>query len=380
MIFTLEALDARQGDSLMLHFGTKEKPQLIVIDGGPSGVYLQTLSKRLAALKKSRSPSDSMPIRMVMVSHIDDDHINGILQWFTKLDEQRQNQEQLSCKIATLWHNSFDDILKNAAQELTASFAPGIQAADLSAEMPADLPLSHHSALVLANVPQGRDLRNHATALGLNINQGFKNLVMVPDGQAGKSIAIDPTLSFTVLGPTETRLRDLQTDWDRQIKKLGLAKVADFVDNSVYNLSSIIVLAEAGGKTILLTGDARGDEILEGLKNAGRLQDGKLHLDLLKLPHHGSDRDVSLEFFQALTADHYVCSGNGQYGNPEEATLQMLLDARGLDSFTIHLTYREPRLDTFFQKDQRPGKKYQVLYCNPKDLSLRVDLGDTVTD
>ena len=35
MIFTLEALEAKHGDSLLLHYGTKKSPQLIVIDGGP---------------------------------------------------------------------------------------------------------------------------------------------------------------------------------------------------------------------------------------------------------------------------------------------------------------------------------------------------------
>ena len=33
-IFTLEALPARKGDSLILNYGTKAAPKLVVIDGG----------------------------------------------------------------------------------------------------------------------------------------------------------------------------------------------------------------------------------------------------------------------------------------------------------------------------------------------------------
>ncbi|HPM83944.1 MAG TPA: hypothetical protein PLF81_24730, partial [Candidatus Anammoximicrobium sp.] len=80
MPFALEALEAKKGDSLLLHYGRDSDPKLIVIDGGPSGVYARSLKPRLDQLKQQRSPDDPLPIRMVMVSHIDDDHINGVLQ------------------------------------------------------------------------------------------------------------------------------------------------------------------------------------------------------------------------------------------------------------------------------------------------------------
>src|SRR5262245_6880943 len=78
--FKLEALEAKAGDSLLLHLGTDEKPILVLIDGGPGGVYSGSLRPRLEELRKARAPGNSLLIDMVMVSHIDDDHINGILQ------------------------------------------------------------------------------------------------------------------------------------------------------------------------------------------------------------------------------------------------------------------------------------------------------------
>ena len=98
---------------------------------------------------------------------------------------------------------------------------------------------------------------------------------------------------------------------------------------------------------MLLTGDARGDKILEGMELAGLLErNGKKHVDLLKVPHHGSDNNMEPIFFERVPADHYVFSGDGEHGNPERATLQMLLDARGADAgYTIHLTYPVVEID-----------------------------------
>ena len=50
-------------------------------------------------------------------------------------------------------------------------------------------------------------------------------------------------LKLTVLGPDEERVKALQEEWNKQIKKAGVAKIAEFADDSVFNLSSITVLA-----------------------------------------------------------------------------------------------------------------------------------------
>ena len=77
MIFTLEALQAKHGDCLVLHYGPNEDPKIIVIDGGPGGVYKDSLKPRLLEIRDALTPDDSLPLSMLMVSHMDDDHVNG---------------------------------------------------------------------------------------------------------------------------------------------------------------------------------------------------------------------------------------------------------------------------------------------------------------
>jgi hypothetical protein len=382
MIFSLEALKAKHGDSLLLHYGKPAKPRLIVIDGGPGGVYNGSLRPRLEEIKGERSLDAPLPIRMLMVSHLDDDHINGVLALTNQLVELMQGGGELPYDIVTLWHNSFDDIMGNGAQELAASLASAVKPLATDGALPANLPLSRPSAAVVASVPQGRQLRDNARRLALSLNDPFTGLVAAPP-KGKKVVNLGDGLKFTVLGPNEARLQELLIEWDAVIKKKGLAKNAEgralaaaFLDESVFNLSSIVVLAEADGKRMLLTGDARGDDMVAGLKTAGLLKSGEIHVDLFKLPHHGSDRNVETDTFRQIKADHYVVSGDGKHGNPEIATLRMISEARGQDEYMIHLTNREERLEEFFAREKAKGKRYQVIFREQDALSVRVDLGD----
>jgi len=153
----------------------------------------------------------------------------------------------------------------------------------------------------------------------------------------------------------------------QQEEKKKEGALAAFSDTSVANLSSLVILAEVGDQSILLTGDARGDKILEGLELVGRLvKDGKstIHVNILKGPHHGSDRNVDPIFFRRITADHYIFSGDGEHGNPERATLQMLLDERGDADYQVHLTYPIDVIDAGrkedWEKEQNKEKSRQA--------------------
>lgn len=382
MLFTLEALQAKHGDSLLLHYGKPNAPKLIVIDGGPAGVYKASLRPRLEELKESRSPGGPLAIRMLMVSHLDDDHVNGVLAFLDDLVETKDNKEEVPYDVLTLWHNTFDDIIGNESKELLKALSSAIDSHNSGKAASTDVPISREGTALAASVTQGRDVRNNANLLSLLINDPFGTLVAVP-AKGKKSVTLGDGLKFTVLGPVKERIEKLQEEWNEVLKKKGLATdkngkalAAAFVDESVFNLSSIVVLAEAGKKKMLLTGDARGDDVMNALKSSGLLKGGKIHVDLLKLPHHGSDRNVATEFFRTVTADHYVVSADGRFGNPEISTLQMISEARGKDKFTIHLTNKESRLDKFFASEKKKGKKYSVAYRDPKSLSLWVDLGD----
>jgi hypothetical protein len=383
MIFSLEALQAFHGDSLLLHAGSAESPLLLLIDGGPSGTWETSLQPRLEELRGERAGDSALQIDLAMVSHIDDDHVNGMVDFAGELVTQQLDSKPLSYDVSTLWHNSFDDVIGSEADELRTA------AVEVLSEPVGDPRADEIRAAglaIVASVGQGRELRQQAEQLGWGINEPFDGPVVLP--QEGVRTIKLGALQLTVVCPHQAQLDKLHEAWDKWLKKhpKALAKdqaaTAAFVDNSPYNLSSIVVLAECGGKTMLLTGDARGDHILSGLDEAQIATDGKTHVDILKLPHHGSIRNLAAEFFERVTGDHYVISANGRDGNPETETLEMIASSRADDDFTIHLTNRggkgdlEERLDAFLAAKEASGRTYGVRFRDEDKHSLRIDLLD----
>src|SRR5262249_54681522 len=109
----LEALNALYGDCLLLRYpGPDAKERLWIIDGGPEGetvdgkplaVWRDVLLPRL----KEINGAVPIPVALGMVSHIDDDHINGI-QKLTSGLVAASPAKPAAVKFARFWFNSFD--------------------------------------------------------------------------------------------------------------------------------------------------------------------------------------------------------------------------------------------------------------------------------
>jgi len=376
-----EALQAHKGDSLLLQFGTRTVPLLAVIDGGPNKTYKPALRPRLLEIKGARGldAASPLPIDLLMVSHIDDDHIKGVLELTRELTDAMDAGTAAPFLVRSVWHNTFDDVLGTTPDELTASITAQFGAAS-TAEVAADLypNLSLDTAKVLASVPQGRQLRDDIKKLRLPLNGPFKGGLVMLKPKAEPKIRLGPAgaggIDLRVIGPLKPQLEALQKDHDKFLKALkkkkqnGESALAAFTDTSAPNLSSIAVEVTQGAHKLLLTGDARGDYLLEGLKACKLLTAGKPYVvDLLKVPHHGSDRNMTREFFEQVHATHYVFSGDGEHGNPERETLQMLFEARRnvpalkLKPFTVWLTYTVDVIDLAreqdWEKERKKGRK-----------------------
>jgi hypothetical protein len=432
MIFTLEVLKASEGDCLLLHWGDPNDPKLGIIDGGPGRTYEDHLKPRLIKIAEERK-LDQLPIEFSMVSHVDNDHIVGIDKLFRDLvSDVGKNPRPFDVK--RLWHNTFDDIVGNKLDahytKVTASFTASaggeLTPGDLSSmterlkedgESDADAEhLAFDIAQVLAGHREGRNLRDrHKALLDSNairrLNRPFSK-----DGQDTLITAArtpDPLpfegLSIHVVGPREEEIEALNRAFDKYLTEKGLAvadaTLAAYADKSVPNLSSIVCMVSAGvggvTRTMLLTGDARGDHLLECLRKA-RGPNGKpyldgtdsehLHVDIFKVPHHGSDRNAEPELFQKITADAYVLSANGKHTNPDRPVLEWIMDSRAkTDVYDIVLTYPVDALDTqraremkdkwdeqrdslalLFEEREKAGYKFRLT----TDAARPIELGD----
>jgi len=287
-----------------------------------------------------------------------------------------QNQVDPPIVFERFWHNSFNDLIDDDDEELGA-LAGVVNTASIG-------------GAVIASVAQGRQVRLNLEALQIDGNKPFGSLILAGHEKSPFELG---NLKFTVVAPLREQVEKLQKKWDSDLKKLkkakeGKAKIAEFADKSVPNLSSIVLYVESGKgkkkKTMLLTGDGRGDHTLEGLEKTGLVEKGgSLHVNVLKLPHHGSIHNVNKKYFERITADHYVASADGRHGNPDLPTLELISATRPDDKFTIHFTHTPEEfvdqdvvksIQAFLAKEKAAGRKYKARFREKDEPSIRIEL------
>ena len=385
MLFTLEALNAAEGDSLLLLYGTAKRPRLIMIDGGPHETCRAVLLPRLLALRDRFPGGRRAPlmVELAVVTHVDSDHIAGMVALTGQLREASDESGDPPVVIKELWHNSFEGALGARSVSEALEFVNALPAAEQG------------TAGVVASVAEGRRLAEDAAALGIAVNAEFADLVLRAD-DGGVMVPCGDGLTLTVLGPARAQLEALRKEWQATLSRArGAVAAAGSSDTSRPNLSSIVLLAECGARRMLLTGDARADHILAGLEAAGLLAPGgTMHVDLFKLPHHGSCRNNTTELLTRVTADTYVLSADGKHGNPDRETLERLAEARAGATYTVACTFpagadrlvragepgadeRRAALHAFAEwARQQREQGVTIQYRDPEAPAVRIDLGD----
>lgn len=358
-MFTLEFLNAKYGDSFLVRWGTPNG-RVMLVDGGPAGVYETVLKQRLLQL-----PADGAGIRtidVVCLSHIDDDHAVGLKRLLGEMRRQQQDNSVGPFAVKRLWFNSVDELLDYKSPGLSASVQALVDDA------------AAYSSAVKAGYTTGGNIRDAAVALGLHGNPPFGTPLT-----EGAATTLNDDLHVSIVAPDREALDKLEKYWRLAQTKRDPDVIAQaFKDYKVPNLSSIVLLLEYKSRTALLTGDARGDRILAGLRATKRLTDsGPLHVGLLKLPHHGSDRNVDADFFSHVHADHYVISANGTYGHPSVDTLRILVESRDRDDddYTIHLT-NEITPAAKALSELKENRNFKVEVRQASQSAIIIEVGD----
>jgi beta-lactamase superfamily II metal-dependent hydrolase len=369
---------------------TSRDGKRLLADGGMGVSFKDTVA---AELSKLRRAGKNRKIDVVYVSHIDDDHIGGVLRMLDDAvdwriyEHKRANGAKVKAPtspqppdIGAIWHNGFreqlgenagpiEDQLAASAGVLSAALSSGSISASLrdAVEEHQDLAASVQQAVQL-----GRRIRDGE--LGIPLNPPAKGKLMIV-GRPSKRVAIG-SMQVRIIGPFPADLEKLREEWDKWLRKSKailtkintkakknegeLAASAKAFSMSISddaltaaealahhphvesaqkplgrrtkitapNLASLMLFVTEGKRSILLTGDGYAGDAYDGLKKLKLLKQGGLHVDILKVPHHGAADNMTHEFAMAVTADHYVFCGNGFQENPEVDVVQRLFDSR----------------------------------------------------
>jgi hypothetical protein len=360
----LHIFQSAQGDCLLLE-GADGKH--VLCDGGMKGSMTRHVRGELAQLRQQNKKLD-----FVYISHIDDDHITGVVQLLEDELEWRlfefhqQNGDPIATpsvprppQIGGIWHNSFRAQIGASSRDvetMLASAAPSL----LASSVPELVELGEEWQQIAVSIPHAIRVLRYASPelLGIPVNKlpgsnATPKLLMIRPNQTPFQVG---GMTFTIAGPTRAELILLQRGWinflrsvkgKQQIKDLKAEikrkvdefgneafdlrdwnGIPDFKGVTTPNIASLLFLVEEGGKKLLLTGDAQQDIILKGLQLAGLMPNGHLHVDVLKVPHHGSSNNMDANFAQKVSADHYVFCGNGMHTNPDREAIQQIYDSR----------------------------------------------------
>jgi beta-lactamase superfamily II metal-dependent hydrolase len=365
-MFKLHVIQAQFGDSLLLEYGTDpSKPKFILIDGGPSKNFEDALRQEL-----ERVVGKGGKLEALMVSHIDMDHIKGVLDLLTELRSQKDTGEKSFLKIKEVWLNSFSVV------DPENEIQPRMQNLFTLAE--AQNMLDTLGGIAIQGVKEGDSVARNCILLNIPLNaKGENGFFMVGAPKANIRFS---NLTFTIVGPTKENLKNLKIEWDKWLEKNekeimeGTFDIQKMNDKSVPNLSSIMFLVKGNGRTILFTGDGRGDHLIDGLKEKNLLRNEKFHVDVLKVPHHGSFHNTDASFYDVVTADTYILSANGKYDNPDFETLEAIILSAVNSNRKIRLivTNETDSTKTLIEKFPPEENNYTISFIKKGKFSIEV--------
>lgn len=349
-MFELELFPARDGDALVLTWGDPDTPRRMLIDAGRESTA--------GHLKKAfdKKNDDEHVFELLVVSHIDADHIAGVIKMLS--DPER------TIVFKEVWFNAYHHLVDGSWEAFGAN--------------------------------QGETLSDL-----LEQNQGLWNTRF-----GGKAVALETDrelprieiegLTLTVLSPTRERLQQLAGEWGHwlevetvrrgetggkeppppvvipkgyeafgaapDVEALAGARFVE--DGKAANGSSIALAAEFEGKRVLLAADAHPSVLAASL---ALLPEEERRFDLVKLPHHGSKANVSPALFELLDCYRFAISTDGSrhsHPNPE-AIARVLIASKG--SKQLYFNYRHAEAVVWDDANLMEKFDYSCTFCADDD-------------
>lgn len=260
--------NAGKGDCVRVRFGNGHN---IFIDTGVSHFSVSFKSICENVLSASES------LDLLILTHVDDDHIGGILSL-----------------LRMGWKCPFKEVRMN-----------------------------HRGNTEIGNIPLSTRQNNEVVGRLVLQNVTVRSML------AGDTIDIDGAkiIAISPLTIMQSNVHDniplaYRNDYGVPLAKLA-AKPILKTDSSLNNKNSIVFTFEFKRKYFLFTGDAWAEDIIGGLG------EGIHHFDLVKLSHHGAVRNISECFKTHIDCRNFLICTNG-VKHPDKQTIAKLASWYGL--------------------------------------------------
>jgi beta-lactamase superfamily II metal-dependent hydrolase len=343
-IFRIHVLPAQRGDALWIEYGAEDAPKHILIDGGITATGRGHLRKRVDDL------GTPLHFELLVVTHIDLDHIQGILEFLSN--------PPTGVTFGDIWFNGWDQLKGLGYRALGVS--EGIALSEIL--------LKHKTTWNKQSNGDAIALKADGTPVTYSISDG---------------------MTLTVLAPTHSQLIKLQERWKEfveefkakdkdddsahpNLKNFGLEPMGPIdvkalanskftEDDTVPNGSSIALLLEYGGKRALMLADAFPTVIAGSLRALS--PKARFRADVVKLAHHGSRNNTNQALASTLSAPTWIFSSNGANNTKHphrEAVARVLHDAEAVK--TLVFNYRTEFNNVWDDDELREEHGYETVY------------------
>ncbi|WPG21423.1 MBL fold metallo-hydrolase [Kosakonia cowanii] len=282
-------LKAGKGDSLLLSW---EGNHMLIDSGTPS------------TLRKNRNPSlpPIKDIEFCLITHIDYDHIGGFLDFLSKAKRNDLHPDFL------FLGNTLDLIRYKDNDEV--GFRHGSALSVLISILNLKCkPLFSGDVLSLKNIK--------VTILSPTL----EHIYILKE----KWIEIEKELNKKDYSDEFVSLQKKKLNIDIRVAQNDLVKKPV---NDLLNSTSIACLIEYKNKKALMLGDAHPEIISRQLKNLLKNQQiEKIDIDVVKISHHGSKHNTTLELLSLINCNRYIISTDGSrpYNHPDIETINKII-------------------------------------------------------
>nr|WP_302416683.1 MBL fold metallo-hydrolase [uncultured Romboutsia sp.] len=404
----IEMFPAENGDAFLISVNKKN----IIIDMGYRTTYNNYIKNRLIDLN-----SKGESIDLLVITHIDEDHIEGAIEFFR---DNGSVSDSNIIDVKEIWHNSYRHLQfdKEKVSNVSRFERKKVEEIKIINSLNAR---DRVDGISDVSERQGSTLAGYLYGLGYsthNWNSSFDNNAVNLDF---KDEVIFEDIKIFILSPNTKKLKLLSNLWmnklqefdidfniskeeffddayEMYMKKLKcLYNISEYSDVSDYNKSfykilekdilqtkkdksksngaSISFILEYDGKKALFLGDAHEDIIVENLKKY-KQKEKNLEFEVVKISHHGSLKN-NFNWIDMVKSKRYLISTNGSsHNHPNKEVIAKILKSNN-EKKVLYFNYPLDICKVIDEKSLKDKYNYEIVTGNG---SLFIEIGGVLDD
>lgn len=304
----IQVLNVGDGDAIIIQLYKKEENLLIVVDGGHKSDYKNIVKPQLI---KALAETQKIAPDIVVATHYDRDHIGGLIplveDYITNIKEVWVHKSPELTRFNHLINESEDVGYKKIGQFISEKLS------EINHQTRSNIQMMLESIQDLENllkiVPKEKTREVYS---GYQYSNYWKEInvlgptktyyeTLFPENEDSKNFILEEYISLS----PELRKARLIMEKISNIDPCKMLKTESQTRLTPTNKASIIFSIDKEDKRFLFTGDAG----IGSFKAIPNWKTELKNLHWLKIPHHGSDNNISKEIIELMRPEYAYNSG-----------------------------------------------------------------------